>query len=223
MSYQSKCTEETAMGLRRIAVFMLVVIIFGGAAALTPLPARAQDSPRTSAEGLPIVGGTPSGNQIIGSFELKGFISKDDKLRAFGELDTTLHTPEGLEVPHEDVEVTVPLKILTATCESLHLEIGPFPHLGEDQFPLQLHVDPGDNVLRRSSFCNIARAVIEDVPAAELAELLTNPEGTCDWWQEYIVCPLAFVACGATCILGPEVCVPCLAAVGLEACLPCFQ
>lgn len=211
------------MGIRRIVVFMLVVMILGGAAALTPLPARAQESPRSSVEGLPIVGQTRDGQQIIGTFELKGFSSEGDELRAFGELDTTVQTPDGLDAPHEDVEVTVPLKILTATCESLHLEIGPFPHLGKDQYPLQLHVDPGDNVLRRSSFCNIARAVIEGVPAAELADILTNPEGTCDWWQEYIVCPVAFVACGATCVLGPEVCVPCLAAVGLEACLPCFQ
>jgi hypothetical protein len=126
--------------------------------AFTPLPAEAQESPRTSVEGVPIVGFTLDGLQIIGTFELKGFSSAGDELRAFGELDATHRTLEGPVVTHEDVEVTVPLKILLATCESLYFEIGPFPQLGE-QHPLQLHVDPGDGVLRRSSFCNIARAV----------------------------------------------------------------
>lgn len=38
-----------------------------------------------------------------------------------------------------------------------------------------------------------------------------------------IACGAAFVACGASCYLGPEVCVPCLAAVGGGTdCLACL-
>ncbi|HEX6941136.1 MAG TPA: hypothetical protein VF158_17165 [Longimicrobiales bacterium] len=37
-----------------------------------------------------------------------------------------------------------------------------------------------------------------------------------------IACGGAFLACGASCALGPEVCVPCLAAVGATDCLSCL-
>lgn len=37
-----------------------------------------------------------------------------------------------------------------------------------------------------------------------------------------IGCGAAFVACGASCLLGPEVCVPCLTAVGATSCLDCL-
>jgi hypothetical protein len=213
------------MRLRKILACMLVMLV--GAAALTPPPAGAQPAttPRVSAKGVPFVAVTAAGT-FVGAFELQGFGSEGDELRVFGVIDGTLTPLVGPPiVTHENFSVVAPLQILQATCESLLLEMGPFPLPGDEmsQQPLQLHVDPGDNVLRRSSFCNIARAVQRGASAAELAALLTNPEATCDWWQEYIVCPLAFTLCAASCVLGPEVCVPCLAAVGLEACLPCFQ
>ena len=37
-----------------------------------------------------------------------------------------------------------------------------------------------------------------------------------------IGCGAAFIACGASCLLGPEVCVPCLAGVGATDCLDCL-
>ena len=207
----------------RIVVWMLVLLL--GAAPLTPLPVGAQSTPRVSAEGTPFVTSTPAGT-FVGAFELKGFTSEGNELRVIGEIDGTLTTStDEVIVTHEDFPVVAPLKIVQANAESLILELGPFPLPGDGtlQQPLQLHVDAGDNVIRLSGFFKIAQAVQRGASADELAALLTNPEGSCDWWQEYIVCPVAFVACGATCILGPEVCVPCLAAVGLGACLPCFQ
>ena len=37
-----------------------------------------------------------------------------------------------------------------------------------------------------------------------------------------IACGAAFLACGASCALGPEICLPCLAAVGATDCLDCL-
>jgi hypothetical protein len=217
------------MGLRRIAAFMLGLVLLVGAVMLIPLPVRAQQSPRTSVEGVPIVGLTLDGLQLIGAFKLKGFSSEGDELRARGELDVTLQTAEGSLVLHEDVEVAVPLKIVQATCESLHLKMGPFPQLGDadSQHPLQLHVDAGDNVLRHSSLCKIARAVGQGIPADELAALLTNPEGTCPWYEE-VGCGIAKAACLMACFPGGGGvsgvgCQNCLQAFGAIGCLSCWQ
>jgi hypothetical protein len=46
------------------------------------------------------------------------------------------------------------------------------------------------------------------------------PQG-CSGWKK-LACGGAFVACGASCVLGPEICVPCLAAVGATDCLSCL-
>lgn len=35
-------------------------------------------------------------------------------------------------------------------------------------------------------------------------------------------CGAAAIACGATCLIGPEVCIPCLAGVGMTGCLDCL-
>jgi hypothetical protein len=37
-----------------------------------------------------------------------------------------------------------------------------------------------------------------------------------------IACGSAFVVCGASCALGPEICLPCLGAVGATDCLSCL-
>ena len=208
----------------RIVVWMLVLLL--GAAPLTPLPAGAQPpTPRVSVKGVPFVTSTPDGT-LVGAFELQSFTAEGNELRVTGVIDGTLTTSTGeVRVTHEDFPVVAPLRIVQANAESLILEIGPFPLPGDStlQQPLQLHVDAGDNVIRRSGFFKIAQAVQQGASAAELAALLNDPTGSCDWWQEYIVCPLAFTACGATCLLGPEVCVPCLTAIGLGVCLACFQ
>jgi len=47
-----------------------------------------------------------------------------------------------------------------------------------------------------------------------------NPSG-CSWGKK-IECAAAIAACGATCALGPEVCVPCLASIGASSCLDCL-
>ncbi|MFL6334575.1 MAG: hypothetical protein ACJ754_14780 [Pyrinomonadaceae bacterium] len=46
------------------------------------------------------------------------------------------------------------------------------------------------------------------------------PQG-CSWTKK-IACGTAFAACGASCALGPEICVPCLTAVGATDCLNCL-
>lgn len=43
----------------------------------------------------------------------------------------------------------------------------------------------------------------------------------CSGWQQF-ACAAAVTACGATCLLGPEACLPCLQAVGAANCLDCL-
>jgi hypothetical protein len=45
---------------------------------------------------------------------------------------------------------------------------------------------------------------------------------SCDFFKA-IECAAAVVACGATCIAGPEACIPCLAGIGAEGCLDCVM
>lgn len=40
--------------------------------------------------------------------------------------------------------------------------------------------------------------------------------------QGCLECLGAVAVCGASCLMGPEVCVPCLATAGMEACLRCL-
>jgi hypothetical protein len=40
--------------------------------------------------------------------------------------------------------------------------------------------------------------------------------------QGCLGCITATALCGATCLLGPEVCVPCLASIGMQQCLSCL-
>ncbi|MCB9758406.1 MAG: hypothetical protein H6739_01065 [Alphaproteobacteria bacterium] len=41
-------------------------------------------------------------------------------------------------------------------------------------------------------------------------------------WGKAALCAGAAVACGATCVFGPEACVPCLTAIGAPICLSCL-
>ena len=40
--------------------------------------------------------------------------------------------------------------------------------------------------------------------------------------MRWISCGAAVAICGVTCLAGPEVCIPCLAGIGMSMCLDCL-
>jgi hypothetical protein len=73
------------MRRRRMSVFMLVIPV--GATAVSPLsagegPQEPLFPPRTSGQGVPLVGITPDGDRFVGTFALESFSAKGDELRA---------------------------------------------------------------------------------------------------------------------------------------------
>src|SRR5262245_12693332 len=77
--------EGTTMKRRRMSVCLLVIPV--GATACSPLsagegPHEPPFPPRTSGQGVPLVGMTPDGDRFVGTFALERFSATGDEWRA---------------------------------------------------------------------------------------------------------------------------------------------
>ena len=161
--------------------------------------------------GIPFASG-----KFLGTVEILGFGAEGNKL----------FTRTRIRTGQKTTSAKLPVKVLRTSCEHFELEIGAPPGA---QGPLRLVQHRGNSDLNVTQLCDLANAKTAQAQAAALNErgnsgagpALAAEAASCPWY-EAVGCSLAIAACGATCALGPEVCIPCLAGVGASSCISCF-
>jgi hypothetical protein len=153
---------------RTVPLVVLVCSLIAAAAS----PAAAQPSPNFT---VPIVGTVPSGS-FVGSFTVNRFVSTTTGIVAVGTLTGVLTDPAG--VPSTIVRtVLLPVQIAQATCQILHLDIGPISldllglNVDLSRIVLDITAESGAGKLLGNLLCAIAGLL--DDPSG-LARLLNS-------------------------------------------------
>jgi hypothetical protein len=170
------------MHLRRL-IAALVALMTGAALSLTVTgPAHAFQS-ATAAVSVPVTGTFTDANggtgTFAGQFTPTRFIEQNGALAAVGTLTGTLTDSTGTTVGTANQEVTAPAAITQATCQILHLELGP---LDLDLLGLLVHLDkivldisasqaPGD--LLGNLLCAVAR-LLDPLQLGQLLAILNQ-------------------------------------------------
>jgi hypothetical protein len=100
-----------------IAALAVMSVISVGSVAASAAP------PQQDSLAIPVVGSGTAGT-FAGTFNLTRFVATSDGLAAIGTLTGTLTSPTGV-VTTIVRNVTLPLAIGQATCDILHLDLGP--------------------------------------------------------------------------------------------------
>jgi len=111
--------NETIMW-KRLAAAVLVLTM--SAVTTAPLSAQ-QTSPSSSSLTVPIVGSGPGGT-FNGAFQLQRFVNQNGTVVATGLLTGTVTSATGA-ITSIVQTVTLPVAITQATCQILHLDLGP--------------------------------------------------------------------------------------------------
>lgn len=118
MGTPEETTERTVM--KRIALASL--LLFSTALAL-PSSTAAQQPPAPKALSIPITG-TGTGGAFTGTFQLQKFATEQGQLVAQGILTGVVTTAAGVTTSVVRT-ISLPAEVGTATCEILHLDLGP--------------------------------------------------------------------------------------------------
>ena len=197
----------------------LAALLFTGAVALNSSSVSAQDKGAAAAaseaaasvRSIPTVGIPFASGKFLGTVEILGFGAEGKKLFARTRIRTGQKT----------TSAKLSVKVLRTSCEHFELDIGAPPGA---KGPLRIIQHRGNSDLNVTQLCDLANAKTAQAQAAALNErdnLAAEVASSCPWY-EVIGCSAAIAACGATCALGPEVCVPCLAGIGAGSCISCF-
>ena len=103
-----------------------VTAVLAGAvimAAAAPAAAQGAGNPNNNSISLPVVG-SGGGGTFAGTFELQRFVARDGALYASGLLSGTVSTATGV-VGTVARNVLIPVAIGEASCDILHLDLGP--------------------------------------------------------------------------------------------------
>ena len=142
--------------------------------------AQAVQTQADSFTGVPVRGTTDDGDRFRGKMEVRRFVDRGGQVQAVGLLTGRMRDANGELIGRvTDKRVRMPVSALQATCDILHLELGP---LDLDLLGLVVHVDkivididavPGAGNLLGNLLCAIAGLL--DPPASNevLANLLT--------------------------------------------------
>lgn len=106
--------------MKRLAFATLMMF---STAILSPTIAAAQTKTPTSPLGIPVTG-TGSGAVFTGTFQLQKFATDQGQLVASGILTGVVTTASGASTSVVRT-VTMPAAVGTATCDILHLDLGP--------------------------------------------------------------------------------------------------
>jgi hypothetical protein len=110
----------------------LLPLVLGALIVALILPAGAAAKPPTqSPVTVPITGTTSTGAPVAGTFEITRFATQNGGIVALGTFTGTAGTVTGSQA------ITLPVTV-TATCDILHLELGP---LDLDLLGLVVHLD----------------------------------------------------------------------------------
>jgi hypothetical protein len=158
----------------RLRLLMAAVML--GTLLLVPATAQAANAPT-----IPVTGSGPT-QTFTGSLTIDRFVRQGSQILAVGTLDGILtNTVTGVQTTITDLAVRLPiLGTTTATCDILHLELGP---LDLDLLGLVIHLDrivlditavPGPGNLLGNLLCAIAGLLDGGGPLARLTGLLNQ-------------------------------------------------
>ena len=164
------------MKLRHTALALVLCLSL-----LTPLSSNAtaaQSNPRASGISVPVVG-TVAGGTINAVFNLTRFALRGGQIFAVGTLTGTLTNAAGV-VTSFVTNIALPVIIGQATCEILHLELGPLDlnllglvvHL--DRIVLDITAQSGPGNLLGNLLCAIANLLNGGGPLAGIVNLLNQ-------------------------------------------------
>jgi hypothetical protein len=127
---------------------------------------------------VPVRGRTDDGDRFRGTMEIRRFVARNDEVQAVGFLSGRMRDADGDLIGRvTDKRVRMPVTAQNATCDILHLELGP---LDLDLLGLVVHINrivididavPGAGNLLGNLLCAIAGLL--DPPDDVLANLLT--------------------------------------------------
>jgi hypothetical protein len=153
-------SEMTRAMTRRV---VLLAALAG--ATLTASPALAQN-PQAQAPGIavPVTGTAATGEIVNATFTIQRFVRSGSAINAVGKLTGTITDPATGAIRNFVTQVSAPLaaNAITATCDILHLELGPLDltllglnvHL--DKVVLDITATPGAGNLLGNLLCSLA-------------------------------------------------------------------
>ena len=118
--------------MRRFTLLIAGLVL----AAFALAPAASAARPQGALD-LPVSGTVVGGTLTDATFELQRFVSQGGQLLAVGTLSGTLTNSLGVAQEFSQ-QVRLPVTAINATCDILHLELGP---LDLDLLGLQVHLD----------------------------------------------------------------------------------
>lgn len=164
--------KKTIMAVGLIVALMSMGIL---------LPSRAQASPVQGPAGvqIPINFTSPNG-AFTGVFNLTRFVVRNGQLAAVGTLTGTVTNAAGQTVGAIVRNVTLSLITINATCDILHLELGPIDlnllglvvHV--DKIVIDIDAQSGPGNLLGNLLCAIANLLNTNGPLAGLVTLLNQ-------------------------------------------------
>jgi len=168
------------MKTRLMSIVLLVTVM--SAFALGPMTS-VQAAPPVPTFSVPVtgtftdaLGGTGT---FVGSLNIQRFTVQNGALAAIGTLTGTLTDSLGAVVGTITQSITLPVTNITATCDILHLELGPLDlnllglvvHL--DKIVLDIDAQQGGGLLG-DLLCSLANLLDGPAPLNAIARLLTN-------------------------------------------------
>ncbi|HEU4938474.1 MAG TPA: hypothetical protein VFT39_18605 [Vicinamibacterales bacterium] len=153
--------------MKQIAVATLLALTTTMIAPATTLSAQ-QTTPTTPRLAIPIVG-SGGGATFNGTFTLQRFVARNGQLLAIGNLSGTLTNAAGV-VTGVLQNVALPAAVTDATCEILHLDLGPLSlnilglQIDLSRVVLDITAQSGAGNLLGNLLCGVAN-------------LLNNPSG----------------------------------------------
>jgi|SRR5689334_8536925 len=148
------------------------------------LPSRAHAAPQQAPAGvqIPINFTSPNG-AFTGVFNLTRFVVRNGQLAAVGTLTGTVTNAAGQTVGAIVRNVTLSLITINATCDILHLELGPIDlnllglvvHV--DKIVIDIDAQSGPGNLLGNLLCAIANLLNNNGPLAGLVALLNQVLG----------------------------------------------
>jgi hypothetical protein len=161
--------------MRRIISLVLAAMLLG----LIPASAFAARPPAADAITFPVSGTVAGVSSFVGEFDVNRFAVQDGQLVAVGTLTGTLTNLVTGATQAVSQALTLPIGV-TATCDILHLELGPLDlnllglmvHL--DKVVLDITAQSGPGNLLGNLLCAIAGLLDGGGPLGAIAQLLNR-------------------------------------------------
>ena len=170
--------------MKRTLVSLGLILALMSMGILIPTQTRAANLPTTSAIApggiqIPITFASPNGN-FSGVFSLSRFVVRDGQVAAVGTLTGTVTNATGQTVGAIVQTLTLSLINISATCDILHLELGPIDlnllglvvHV--DKIVIDIDAQSGPGNLLGNLLCAVANLLNANGPLSQLVNLLNQ-------------------------------------------------